>query len=409
VLTEDQDGQLVRRIGTLRRVDHQPNPHDPLWDGIGFATLTITEKGYCHASGSTTLDPESAISADLTSPEVPVTAVGFLAAILDRRHKIDGGPITLASCDNVAANGALLRGVLLDFVARTRPDMFAWVEDNVAFPDSMVDRIVPRMSESSAARLAAAAGNRDELGVVAEPFRQWVIADHFAAGSRPPLEEVGVQVVPDVAIFEHMKHRMLNGLQSALAELGRLAGRTASHEAVTDRALAAWSRRFLAAQAETLSCPPGEDLKVYAETTMHRLANPTIVHPLTQIATDASFKLPQRIFAPAAERLRAGQNLDQYAAVVAGWIAQAGDTTPDSFGIAVSDPGSVRVAAARDAAGSACAVSDAVVRAPLFPEPLAASEVFKTQVADWLDLIRAGDPHRLRAILRDNTGSNANA
>ncbi|WP_306151520.1 mannitol dehydrogenase family protein [Roseovarius sp. MMSF_3281] len=409
VLAEDQDDCTLRRIGTLRRADDRPDPCDPLWDEIGFATLTITEKGYCHVSGSTMLDTSSAIAADLATPDAPVTAVGFLAAMLDRRRRNGGAPITLASCDNVASNGALLRGVLTDFVARTRPGLVGWIEDNVAFPDSMVDRIVPRMSGASADRLARAAGKPDALGVVGEPYRQWVLADRFAQAPRPPLEEVGVQVVPDVEIFEYMKHRMLNGLQSAFAELGRLAGHGASHEAATDPALVAWARRFLAAQAETLTCPPGENLADYAATTLHRLANPTIVHPLAQIASDASFKLPQRIFAPAADRLVAGRDVALHASIVAGWIAQAGDATPDRYGVTVSDPGAARVAIARDAAGSARAVADAVIRAPLFPEALAASAVFKVQVADWLELIRAGDPDRLRARLRDDTRSDAHA
>ncbi|ETW10980.1 mannitol dehydrogenase domain-containing protein [Roseivivax marinus] len=299
--------------------------------------------------------------------------------------------------------------MVTEFVANARPGLSGWLEDNVAFPDSMVDRIVPRMSESSSRRLAGASGGQDALGVVAEPFRQWVLADAFADAPRPPLEETGVQIVRDIAIFEHMKHRILNGLQSAFAELGRLAGHSASHEAATDPALAGWALRFLAAQAETLSCPPGENLDTYAATTLHRLANPTIVHPLAQIASDASFKLPQRVFAPAAERLQAGRDVAPHAAVVASWIAQAGDPTPDQYGVRVSDPGSAQVAAARDAAGPARAVADAVVRTPLFPEALAASDDFKGQVAAWLDLIRCDDPDRLRARLRDDTRSDAHA
>ncbi|MHA6345923.1 mannitol dehydrogenase family protein [Roseivivax sp. CAU 1761] len=408
-MTEDQTGRSLRRIGTLTAIEARPDPLDPVWDELSFVTLTITEKGYCHRSGTTELDPESAITADLADPEHPRTAPGLLCRMLERRMRRGGGSLTLASCDNVAANGTLLRGVMEDYARVAWPDLLGWMQDHVAFPVSMVDRIVPAMTESAFARLREELGADDPLGVVGEPFRQWVLEDR-TAGARPELERVGVQIVPDVAVFEHMKHRLLNGLQSALAELGRLLGHQTSHEASCDPALAAWSRAFLAQQAETLTCPPGEDLQRYAGTALARLTNPMIQHPLSQIASDASFKLPQRILAPAAERRARGLDAGPHAAVVAAWIHLAGRRPADRFGLTVRDPGLAALAALRDAAGPPDAVAAAVLRLPMFPAGLAADPGFRGKVAAWLTTFQqASGPEVLRHRLADTTRSSADA
>lgn len=399
LLTEDQTGHDLRQIGTLSAVDSAPDPADPVWDRISFVTLTITEKGYCHRSGGTALDLDGAIAADLADPAHPRTAPGFLCRMLVHRQKRGLGGLTLASCDNVADNGALLRGVMQAYAAEVCPGLLGWMADHVAFPTSMVDRIVPAMSPAAAGRLRAAIGAEDALGVVAEPFRQWVLEDDFA-GERPAFETVGVQIVPDVAVFEHMKHRLLNGLQSALAELGRLAGHATSQEASTDPLLAEWSRAFLVQQAATLRCPPGEDLTRYARTSLDRLTNPTIQHPLNQIASDASFKLPQRILAPAAERIESGQDASLHAAVVAAWIRQAGDPRADRFGQVTRDPAGAGIAALRDSAGPAAEVARAVLARPLFPARLSQDAGFAAAVAGWLDIFQTRPaPEAIRQAL----------
>lgn len=407
VLTDDGQTRACRGIGTLIGLHDSRSAPGVDWSGIDFATLTITEKGYCHRSGSFELDP-AAVAADLAAPEAPVTAIGYLAWMLERRRRAGGEPITLASCDNVADNGTLLGAVLRDYAARAFPGLPDWIDRNVAFPTSMVDRIVPAMSASSRARLEAACGGPDALGVVAEPFRQWVIENRFA-GPRPELERAGVQIVDDLAPHEHMKHRLLNGLQSAYAELGRLCGHESSHDAATDPVLSDWAGLFFRAQAETLACPEGEDLTAYGRTSLARLQNPTIHHPLNQIASDASFKLPQRIAAPAAERLARGGSAELQAMVLAGWALQAGDTRPDSTGVPTRDPMgeemSRRRAAARDAAGFA----REVLALPLWPARLGQDAGFVADMARWLRAFAQGDPRQRRAQIDDFVRERANA
>ena len=408
VMTEDQHGRSLRRIGTLSSVVSQPDALDPAWDEISFVTLTITEKGYCHRSGTSEVDLESAIATDLANPENPTTAPGFLCRMLERRRLSSAGGITLASCDNVAANGELLRCVMDSYAREAWPQLVGWMQDNVAFPQSMVDRIVPAMTTGSAERLRNEIGEDDPLGVVGEPFRQWVLEDK-AAGRRPELERVGVQIVPDVAVFENMKHRLLNGLQTALAEIGRLVGHQTSYDVACDPVFAEWSRYFMAQQAETLTCPEGENLSQYAETSLARLTNPMIQHPLSQIASDASFKMPQRLVAPAAERRARSLDAEPYAIVVASWVHLSERLPADRFGLNVKDPGIAAIAALRNAARTPDAIATAVLRPPLFSQSLSEDMIFRGQVADWLAFFQQ-DPSAdaIRRRLYDSIRSSSN-
>ncbi|MBB4303222.1 fructuronate reductase [Rhodobium orientis] len=402
VLARDQHGSDCRAIGTLREFHFVAGAADAArFADARFVTLTITEKGYCHVPGTTDLDPTSAIAADLAAPKTPATAVGFLCHLLEARRQAGGGGVTIASCDNVPANGRLLRAVMEQYAAEAWPQLGPWMRDNVAFPNSMVDRIVPAMSAESRHLLEATLGTGDALGVVTEPFRQWVLED-AVAGARPPFERAGVQIVPDVAPYEHMKHRMLNGLQSAYAELGRLCGCATSHAAATDPALVAWAKWFHKVQATTLACPPGEDLAAYGRVSLERLANPTIHHPLGQIATDGSFKLSQRIAAPAADLVAAGGDPTCHAMVLAAWMLQAGECKPDAGGFTPSDPLATRLADLRSRhAGDAAATAGAFLDLPIFLPALGKSAGFRELVAKWIGIFgdRTGRPEAIRAAI----------
>ncbi|RIA00517.1 mannitol dehydrogenase family protein [Cereibacter sphaeroides] len=378
VLLRDQTREDLRRITAIREVLDRPHP-DMLCDpALRLVTMTLTEKGYCHVPGTDRLDP-AAVAQDLADPQHPRTALGWLALALVRRRAAGLPGITLASCDNIPVNGRLLEAVLTAYVSEAFPDLLDWMAANVTFPVSMVDRIVPRVDAAAAESLAALAGAPDALGVVAEPFGQWVIEDRFAQPI-PPLDKVGVQIVADVAPYERMKHRILNGAQTAIAHLGALSGFATSFDAASDPVMGAWLERFCAAQARTLACPPGEDLAAYCRATMERLRNPHIRHPLTQIGTDSSFKLGQRIV-EAAEHHLEGPEARLYALTVAAWMRY--NTGRDAAGrpIPVEDP---LAPVFRDidlaAGGDPSALVAGYLRLDLFEGPLRQNEPFRRRL-----------------------------
>ncbi|WP_246763865.1 mannitol dehydrogenase family protein, partial [Cronobacter sakazakii] len=183
---------------------------------VAIVSLTITEKGYCHspATGELMLD-HPLIAADLAHPETPSSAVGVIVEALARRKAAGLAGFSVMSCDNMPENGHVARNVVMAFARAVDASLAAWIEENVTFPSTMVDRIVPAVTPETLDKIAQLTGVRDPAGVACEPFRQWVIEDNFVAG-RPAWENAGAQLVRDVVPFEEMKLRMLNGSHSFL-------------------------------------------------------------------------------------------------------------------------------------------------------------------------------------------------
>jgi fructuronate reductase len=253
------------------------------------------------------------------------TAIGQLVWGLAARAAGSGAPVSVLSCDNLTDNGHVLRGLVLDFchaLPSGRGDRLAsWVEEHVAFPCSMVDRIVPSTTDADRAEAAAILGLGDEALVVAEPFRQWVVQDRFVAG-RPAWEKAGADLVDDVRPYELLKLRMLNGTHSLLAYLGALRGYDTIAEAVADDELACAATSYLTEDAApTLDAPPGLDPAAYGKQVLERFANPALRHTTVQVGMDGSQKLPLRLLGTVRDRLAAGAAPTWAALGVAAWMA----------------------------------------------------------------------------------------
>ena len=235
-----------------------------------------------------------------------------------------GRAFTVLCCDNLPHNGALVRGLVLAFAEMRDPSLKRWIAEHARFPSTMVDRIVPATTESDIADNDAALGLHDAAPVMHEPFKQWAIEDSFADG-RPAWEQVGAQLVADVAPFEAMKLRLLNGSHSALAYLGFLAGREFIYQVAADPVFVAYMRRMMEREvAPTLKVPQGVDLRSYQDTLVQRFMNPALPHRTQQIAMDGSQKLPQRLLGTVRDNLAAGRSIDLLALAVAGWMRYVG-------------------------------------------------------------------------------------
>jgi fructuronate reductase len=337
ITTRDGAGETTRLIGSVRSALVAPQDPDLVIAAIAapqtrVVTLTVTEKGY-HRTAAGTLDIGAPpVAADLLDAGPPQTLYGFLAAGLARR-RLDSLPgLTIVCCDNLANNGAVLAALMREFLTDAVP-LARWVEENCAFPSTMVDRIVPAPTAEDRQRLAAKLGMEDAAAIVTEPFSQWVIEDRFA-GPRPRWEAGGAQIVDDVRPYELAKLRMLNGAHSALAYLGLQHGHTFVHEAVADPKIRSIVERLMRHEAATSFKPnSGQDLAAYADALFARFANPALGHRLIQIAMDGSQKIPQRWLATLKAHQQRGQACPAILAALAAWIAHVrGDCDP------VNDP-----------------------------------------------------------------------
>ncbi|MDA0563693.1 mannitol dehydrogenase family protein [Streptomonospora sp. S1-112] len=312
-------------------------------------TLTVTEAGYRHDPATGRLAPDDPETAADAAGRPPRTAVGQLVRGLQVRSRLDGPPLTVLSCDNLPANGRLLRDLVESFCAllpeREGGPLWEWISARTAFCGTVVDQVVPAAEPGDAERVAAALGYRDDAAVVGEAYRSWIIEDAFA-GPRPAWDRVGARLVGDLAPYETVKLRCVNAVHSAAAYLGLPLGAATVADAVGHPVL----RPFLAALYERELAPSaaahgGEPPGV--EALLGRLGNPRLRHRLAQIALQGAEKLPQRLLAPAAEHLAAGREPRLACLAVAAW-ARLLRTPPDER--PALDPGSERVAAGLAAA-----------------------------------------------------------
>ncbi len=343
------DGPRPQVVTVLRDVLVAPENPQAVLDVMAapdthIVSLTVTEKGYCHAPSTGRLNPDHPdIVHDLAQP-LPRSAPGFLVRALELRRAAGLAPFTVLCCDNLPENGRVVRGVVLELARLIDPGLADWIADKGAFPATMVDRIVPATLPADIDRLAAS-GPRDDAPVMHEPFRQWVIQDDFC-GPRPDFERVGVQMVADVTPFEHMKLRMLNGTHSSLAYLGYLAGHETVADTVADPAFAQFVRALWRDEIiPALTPPPGVDLAGYADALLARYANPAIRHRTWQIAMDGSQKLPQRILATIAESRAAGRAVPGLTLAVAAWMRYVCGRDEQGAAIDVKDPLAAQLAA----------------------------------------------------------------
>jgi len=325
LIEKSGEQQRCQVMGAIERVLVAPEDPQALITTMADAaikviSLTVTEKGYCHNPASGEIDWQHAdLLHDLAHyREAPRTAIGYLAAAL-RLRGAARRPVTLLSCDNLPSNGRLLARVLKAFVKRVDPELLAWIDASVSFPCSMVDRIVPAVTETELQTNAALLGLEDNALVVTEPFCQWVIEDAFAT-QVPDWKSAGALIVADVEPFEELKLRLLNGSHSIIAYLGYLAGYDYVHQVMADPLFAALVSRYMAETSPALSLPEGFDVAAYQVQLVERFKNAALNHLTAQIAQDGSQKIPQRWLATLRTRLAEGEDINILALAIAGWF-----------------------------------------------------------------------------------------
>ena len=322
---------------------------------------------------------------DLAHPEAPISAPGLIVAAIERRRMSGAPPLTVMSCDNLPSNGKTTARIITRLAELHSLALGSHVRTRVAFPSTMVDRIVPATTDADRLAVAAIIGLDDAWPVMTEPFTQFVIEDHFASG-RPDFAGAGAQLVADVEPFERMKLRMLNGSHSTLAYLGYLAG----HQYVAEVMQSPDFIRLVHGMMTTEVIPtlhvPGTDLGRYRDDLIRRFANPALQHRTWQIAMDGSQKLPQRLLGTIRDRLATGASIQRLSLGVAAWMRYVTGIDEKDAPIDVKDPLAARLRAIADRAGRdpvRLAVGLLALK-EIFGVDLAQSEVFRETVTAHL-------------------------
>ncbi|PHH39079.1 mannitol dehydrogenase family protein [Pseudomonas putida] len=334
----DSNDTEVRVIGAIRDMllaeDGAQALIDKLADPlIRIVSLTITEGGYCiDDSNGEFMAHLPQIQHDLAHPQAPKTVFGFLCAALEKRRGAGIPAFTIMSCDNLPHNGAVTRKALLAFATLRDPGLRDWIEQNVSFPNAMVDRITPMTSTAHRLQLADKHAVDDAWPVVCEPFVQWVLEDKFVNG-RPAWEQVGVQFTDDVSPYEEMKIKLLNGSHLALTYLGFLKGYRFVHETMNDPLFVRYMRAYMDLDVTPQLAPvPGIDLTDYKNTLVARFSNQAIADQLERVCSDGSSKFPKFTIPTINRLITDGQETKRAALVVAAWalylkgVDENGDT-----------------------------------------------------------------------------------
>lgn len=325
VVEQDSAGETARVVGAM--TDYLFAPDDPrallarLADPrTRIVSLTITGDGYNVGSSGTFRRGVPEVLRDLRRPETPSTWFGFLTQALVMRRKAGLGGFTVLSCDNLADSGGVAREALVSFAGLRDETLARWIERNVSFPHSLVDRITPRSGVEVQQLVRRRFGLEDRAPVLTEPFSQWVVEDSFSHG-RPPWEDVGVQVVVDVTPYKLVKTRLLNGTHTAMAYLGWLAGFRTTAEMVRDETM----RAFLCQMMRTEIAPhlphlPAMPTDAYVTNLLDRLGNESIADPLSRLCARGSTKVPSYLLPSLVERRRRGEPAPLLTLALAAWF-----------------------------------------------------------------------------------------
>ena len=306
---------------------------------IRIVSLTVTEGGYYIDPASQRFDVDHPdIVADSANPEAPKTVFGLILLGLQLRRERGVIPFTVMSCDNIPGNGHVAQNAVAGLADLINPELGAWVREAVAFPNGMVDRITPATSQRERDTLEQQFGIVDAWPVFCETFKQWVLEDNFPAG-RPALEKVGVQFVPDVAPYEHMKIRILNGGHATIAYPAGLLDIHFVHEAMEHPLV----RKFLEKVEREEIIPvvppvPHTDLGDYYKLIEQRFSNPKIGDTIQRLCLDGSNRQPKFILPSAADRVAAGQSVTGLALVSALWARYCNGESDSGKPIPPNDP-----------------------------------------------------------------------
>lgn len=351
VVEQNSQGNTARVIGSINKVLVAKEGPQAVLDQMAspdtkLVTLTVTQSGYYYKNGELDFDDDD-IKADLIKADEPTSTVGYIVKALEMRMERGLPPFTVMSCDNLPGNGTILKNVVLAYAAKRSNALRNWINDHVEFPSTMVDRIVPKTSQEHIDTHRQVYSVNDAWPIYTEQFRQFVIEKPKNGAPLPDFARVGALQVDDVAPFELMKIRLLNGTHMALGMVGRMAGHTYAHEAIVDPKIRTYITGLMGEMTATLHPVPGVNLDQYKATVFDRLGSPFMKDELARLARNGVDKVDSRFLQPLRDAISRKSPSDYLTFAVASWAEYLKRASPlfdimDAKAISRDLPGEAR-------------------------------------------------------------------
>lgn len=392
VIEKGPEQTSARVIGCIKQVIASVDDYQAMLDAlinpnIRILTLTVTEKGYGINHHDMKADMHNlTVSEDIKNPTLPKGVLGLISYALAHRMRHQLEPISIISCDNMPSNGRRLKSGVIDFAQKIDSHLASWIDKNITFPSTMVDRITPAQTIESTDQAAKLLGVDDHASVETESFSQWIISDEFAT-SRPYWEAGGAIFVSDCEPYEKMKLRMLNGAHSLIAYVSVAIDCLFVKDAMNYPIIKQLIEQYLKAASQTLDPLDKINFDDYADELIHRFSNPHILHKTHQIAMDGSQKMPVRIFDTAVDAYLREQDLRLFALVTAAWMRYCLGRSESGYRYNLNDPLAAQITATiqSDDSPNAKNITYALFEFEhLFPQVLVSHEPFKHQVVEIL-------------------------
>lgn len=327
----------VKASDTERLFEIAQNP------SLKLISFTITEKGYAvtDVNGNLMKVVEEDIANGIDSPKHTMSIV---AAMLYKRFLSCKASVAVVSMDNCSHNGEKLKNGVMTVAkawaerGTVEKKFIDYLDNNVSFPWSMIDKITPRPDSTIKEKLdALGVENIDAVvtgkGTYIAPFvnaeipEYLVVEDDFPNG-RPPFEFSGVYMTNRETVnkAETMKvTTCLNPLHTGLAVFGCLLGYKTIWEEMKDKDLAKLVDTIADEGMKVVINPeiidPDEFVK---EVICERLPNPYIPDAPQRIATDTSQKIPVRYGETIKSYIKSETldtaSLNAIPMVIAGWL-----------------------------------------------------------------------------------------
>ena len=387
LIERSSEGNTARVIGSIADFVYAPENREKVIEQMAspqtrIVSMTITEGGYYFDLNGELDTAHADLQWDLANPHKPSCSFGYLLEALDRRRQRGLQPFTILSCDNIQSNGAVAKKMLSAFAELRDPALRNWMDANCLFPNSMVDRITPATTDELRELVRDEFGVEDAWPVMTEPFKQWVIEDHFVEG-RPKWEEAGAQMTEDVLPYELMKLRLLNGSHQALCYIGLLLGKELVHETMEDAGIRALCRKMMDEEVTpALSPVPGIDLVEYKNSVIERFGNPAIRDQLSRIAIYGSSGLPSFVLPAIAAQLKRDGSIKVLSFVIASWFRYLKGLDESGKPMPMLDPMAKKLQACAKAAGTDA--RPLLAMREVFSESLASEPVFVETVSSIL-------------------------